>query len=178
MIVDKAVTSVSGLPSANQPSIRTPAMSHFLVTAGTLRERSSLESAELQLGHRLWGCCTALIQQNLSQYLAPHSCGLVYVLKVGICVEFRILSAVLPLQQMDEFLRDDLRTEARFGFIRVSVTRRWASSSQDSHALLQDVLHIPDQAELTRRLGLGMHRLTDGEYQAIVERLGAGIPTS
>jgi hypothetical protein len=147
-------------------------MSHFLFIAGTLRERSSPDSAELQLGHGLWGCCTALIRQNLSQYLAPHSCGLVYVLKVGICAEFRILSPVLPLQQMDEFLRDDLRTEARFGFIQIAVTRRWVSSTQDSHALLQEVLQIPEQAELTRRLGLGMHRLTDGEYLAIVERLG------
>ena len=151
-------------------------MSHFLFTAATLRERSSPESAELQLGHGLWGCCTQLIQQNLSQYLAPHSCGLVYVLKVGICVEFRILSALLPLQQMDEFLRDDLKTEARFGFVRVAVTRRWVSSPQESHTLLQEALQIPDQAELTRRLSLGMHRLTDGEYQAIVKRLGAGAP--
>jgi hypothetical protein len=150
-------------------------MSHFIFTAGTLRERSSQESAELQLSHGLWGCCTALIQQNLSQYLAPHSCGLVYVLKVGLCIEFRILSAVVPLQQMDEFLRDDLRTEARFGFIRVSVTRRWTSSSQESHTLLQEILAIPDQAELTRRLRLGMHRLTDSEYQAIVDRLGPGM---
>ncbi|MBI3356024.1 MAG: hypothetical protein HY038_04505 [Nitrospirae bacterium] len=152
-------------------------MSHFLFTAATLRERSSPESAELQLGHGLWGCCTPLIQQNLSQYLTPHSCGLVYVLKVGICVEFRILTAVLPLQQMDEFLHDDLKMEARFGFVRVAVTRRWVSSPQESHVLLQEVLQIPDQAELTRRLSLGMHRLTDGEYQAIVERLGAGVPT-
>jgi hypothetical protein len=37
-------------------------------------------------------------------------------------------------------------------------------------------LQIPDQAELTRRLSLGMHRLTEAEYQAIVQRLGAGIP--
>jgi hypothetical protein len=153
-------------------------MSHFLFTAGTLRERSSPESAELQLSHGLWGCCTALIQQNLSQYLAPHSCGLAYVLKVGICAEFRIRSAVLSLQEMDEFLRDELRTEARFGFVRVAVTRRWVSSSQESHALLQEILQIPEQAELTRRLSLGMHRLTDEEYQAIVERLGAGIPIS
>jgi hypothetical protein len=30
------------------------------------------------------------------------------------------------------------------------------------------VLNIPDQAELSRRLSLGMHRLTPGEYEAIV----------
>lgn len=151
-------------------------MSHFLFTAATLRERSSLESAELQLRHGLWGCCTALIQQNLVKYLAPNSCGLVYVLKAGICAEFRIVSPVLRLQDMDEFLREDLRTEARFGFIRVAPTRRWTSSPQASHALLQEVLQIADPAELTRRLGLGMHRLTDSEYQTIVERLGAGTP--
>lgn len=149
-------------------------MSHFLFTAATLRERSSLDSAELQLRHGLWGCCTALIQQNLAKYLAAHSCGLVYVLKIGICAEFRIHAPVLRLQDMDEFLREDLRTEARFGFVRVTPTRRWTSGPQESHALLQEVLQIAEQAELTRRLGLGMHRLTDGEYQAIVERLGSG----
>jgi hypothetical protein len=36
-------------------------------------------------------------------------------------------------------------------------------------------LQIPEQAELTRRLSLGMHRLTDSEYQTIVERLGDGV---
>lgn len=151
-------------------------MSHFLFTAATLRERSSLESAELQLSHGLWGCCTALIQQNLTKFLLPDSRGLVYVLKVGLCAEFRIVSSVLPLQDMDDLLREDLRTEARFGFVRVEPTRRWQCSPQDSHALLQAVLHIQDQAELTRRLALGMHRLSDEECQAIVERLGAGLP--
>lgn len=151
-------------------------MSHFLFTAATLRERSSLDSAELQLRHGLWGCCTALIQQNLAKYLAPDSRGLIYVLKAGLCGEFRIHSPVLRLQDMDEFLREDLRTEARFGFVRVTPTRRWTGTPQDSHALLQEVLEIPEQAELTRRLGLGMHRLTEAEYQAIVERLGPGTP--
>jgi hypothetical protein len=151
-------------------------MSHFLFAAATLRERSSLESARLQLRHGLWGCCTALIRDNLSTFLTPQSRGLVYVLKVGMCAEFSILSSVLSLQDMDELLRDDLRTEARFGFIRVAATRRWASSPQESHALLQEVLRISDQAELSRRLSLGMHRLTDGEYEAIVGRLGPGEP--
>lgn len=151
-------------------------MSHFLFTAGTLRERSSLDSATLQLSLGLWGCCTALIRDNLAKYLSPDSCGLVYVLKVGICAEFRIVSPVCSLQEMDDLLRDDLKTEARFGFIRVAVTRRWASSPQNSHAILQEVLAISDQAELSRRLSLGMHRLTESEYQAIVGRLGAGIP--
>jgi hypothetical protein len=151
-------------------------MSHFLFTAATLREQSSLDSAELQLRHGLWGCCTALIQQNLTKYLAPHSCGLVYVLKAGICAEFRIDSPLLRLQDMDEFLREDLRTEARFGFVRVVPIQRWTSSPQESHALLQDVLQVTEAAELTRRLGLGMHRLTDAEFQAVVERLGPGTP--
>jgi len=151
-------------------------MNHFLFTAGTLRERSSLDSAALQLSHGLWGCCTTLIRDNLSKYLSGESRGLVYVLKSGICAEFRILSPVLSVQEMDELLRDDLRTEARFGFIRVDVTRRWATSPQESHALLQEILQIPDQAELSRRLALGMHRLTNGEYEAIVARLGPGLP--
>lgn len=149
-------------------------MSHFLFTAGTLRERSSLDSATLQLGHGMWGCCTALIRDNLAAYLGPDSCGLVYVLKVGICAEFRILSSVCAFQDMDDLLQDELRTEARFGFLRVAVTRRWTMSPQDSHAMLQEVLNIPDQAELSRRLSLGMHRLTEGEYRTMVERLGAG----
>ncbi len=173
-------------PTPNETFIRLPVclrcsfltMSHFLFTAATLRERNSLESAELQLRHGLWGCCTGLIQQNLTKYLTPDSYGLVYVLKAGICAEFRILSPVLALREIDEFLRDDLRTEARFGFIRVRVMRRWSSSPQDSHALLQEVLQISDQAELSRRLSLGMHRLTDLEYQAIVGRLGPGTPVT
>jgi hypothetical protein len=153
-------------------------MSHFLFTAATLRERSSHDSAELQLRHGLWGCCTALIQHNLAKYVTPHSRGLVYVLKVGICAEFCITPPVLGLQDMDEFLKEDLRTETRFGFVRVTPTRRWTGTPHHSHALLQAVLQIQDPAELTRRLGLGMHRLTEPEYQAIVEQLGAGTPIS
>ena len=146
-------------------------MSHFLFVAGTLRERSSSESAELQLSHGLWGCCTALIRDNLTTYLTPDSHALVYVLKVGICADVRITSPVLPLQAMDEFLRDDFKTEARFGFVRVALTKQWASSTQHTHALLQKVLQIPDQAELSRRLSLGMHGLTEEEYRAIGEGL-------
>jgi len=40
--------------------------------------------------------------------------------------------------------------------------------------LLQRVLGIEEQAELSRRLSLGMHRLTDEEYRSIREGLGAG----
>lgn len=150
-------------------------MSHFLFIAGALRERSSEESAELQLSHGLWGLCTSLIRTNLEAYLQPQSLGLVYVLKVGLCAEFQIRSSVLPFRDLDDLLKDDLKTEARFGFVRVYVTRRWASSPQQSQAMLQSVLQIPDQAELTRRLALGMHRLTEAEYEAIVR--GIGEPT-
>jgi hypothetical protein len=54
-------------------------MSHFLFVAGALRERTSEESAELQLGHGLWGLCTELIRRNLQTYLDAESRGLVYV---------------------------------------------------------------------------------------------------
>ncbi len=150
-------------------------MSHFLFIAGALRERSSEESAELQLSHGLWGLCTSLIRTNLEAYLQPQSLGLLYVLKVGLCAEFQVRSSVLPFRDLDDLLKDDLKTEARFGFVRVHVTRRWASSPQQSQAMLQSVLQIPDQAELTRRLALGMHRLTEAEYEAIVQ--GIGEPT-
>src|SRR5215831_15027358 len=147
-------------------------MSHFLFIAGALRERSSEESAELQLSHGIWGLCTSLIRTNLEAYLQPQSLGLVYVLKVGLCAEFQIRSSVLPFRDLDDLLKDDLKTEARFGFVRVHVTRRWASSPQESQAMLL----IPDQAELTRRLALGMHRLTEAEYESIVR--GFGEPTT
>jgi hypothetical protein len=150
-------------------------MSHFLFIAGALRERSSEESAEIQLTHGLWGLCTSLIRTNLQTYLQPQSRGLVYVLKAGLCAEFQIGSSVLPFSDLDELLKDDLKTEARFGFVRVVVTRRWASTPQKSQALLQSVLQIPDQAELTRRLGLGMHRLTEQEYEAIVRGIDQSL---
>jgi hypothetical protein len=150
-------------------------VSHFLFIAGALRERSSEESAELQLTHGLWGLCTSLIRTNLETYLQPQSRGLVYVLKAGLSAEFQIRSSVLPFHDLDEFLKDDLKTEARFGFVRVVIVRRWASSPQKSQTLLQSVLQIPDPAELTRRLGLGMHRLAEPEYEAIVR--GIGEPT-
>lgn len=147
-------------------------MSHFIFVAGALRERSSSESAELQLAQNLWGLCTALIHDNLQKYLTSHSCGLVYVLKVGLCAHFKIVSGVLPFQQLDELLKDELRTEARHGFVRVDLLRRWESSPAESHTLLQEVLSVKDQAELTRRLSLGMHRLTEEEYQTMLAKLG------
>jgi len=143
-------------------------MSHFLFVAGALRERTSEESAELQLGHGLWGLCTALIRTNLQTYLDEQSRGLVYVLKVGLCAEFQIVPPVLDFAALDAFLRDELRTEARFGFVRIEGVRRLACPSAASQALLLNVLQISDQAELTRRLTLGMHRLTQAEYDAIM----------
>jgi hypothetical protein len=143
-------------------------MSHFLFVAGALRERTSEESAELQLGHGLWGLCTELIRTNLQTYLDAESRGLVYVLKVGIYAEFQMVPPALDFPALDAFLRDDLRTEARFGFVRIKGVRRIAYSSAASQALLLNVLQIADQAELARRLRLGMHRLTQSEYDAIV----------
>ena len=143
-------------------------MSHFLFVAGALRERTSEESAELQLGHGLWGLCSELIRTNLQTYLDAESRGLVYVLKVGICAEFQLVPPALDFLALDAFLRDDLRTEARFGFVRIKGIRRIAYSSAASQALLLNVLQIADQAELARRLRLGMHRLTQAEYDAIL----------
>lgn len=142
-------------------------MSHFLFTAAAWRERTSEESAELQLSHRLWGLCTSLIRTNLQTYLTPQSRGLVYVLKIGLCAEFTIVSPPQDFSFLDEFLKDELRSEARYGFVRIDTIRRWAWSSHGSQMLLLRVLNIPDQAELTRRLALGMHRLTQEEYDLI-----------
>ncbi|MDH4188042.1 MAG: hypothetical protein OEV08_13705 [Nitrospira sp.] len=144
-------------------------MSHFLFVAGALRERTSEESAELQLGHGLWGLCSGLIRTNLQTYLDEQSRGLVYVLKVGLCAEFKILPPVKDFSSLDAFLRDELRTEARFGFVRIEGVRPLACSSAASQTLLLKVLKIPDPAELSRRLTLGMHRLTQAEYEAIMQ---------
>ena len=146
-------------------------MSHFLFIVPALRERTSEESADLQLSHGLWGLCTALIRSNLQTYLTPQSHGLVYVLKVGLCAEFMIVPPVQDFTALDDFLKDELRTEARHGFVRIDGITRWTWSAHASQALLLRVLNIPDQAELNRRLSLGMHRLTPGEYEAIVRGL-------
>lgn len=146
-------------------------MSHFLFVAGALRERSSLDSAELQLSHQVWGLRSALIRDNLQQYLTDQSFGLVYALKVGLCAQFRIVSQVLPLESLDELTHDELRSEARYGFVRIDAIARWESGTEQSLVLLQTTLGIADREELTRRLNLGMHRLTDEEYEAISKRL-------
>ncbi len=141
-------------------------MSHFLFIVPALRERTSEESAELQLSQGLWGLCTALIRSNLQTYLTPESRGLVYVLKVGLCAEFVLVPPIKDFSALDDFLKDELRTEARHGFVRIDAIRRWTWSAHASQALVMRVLKIQDQ-ELTRRFALGMHRLTIDEYEAI-----------
>lgn len=147
-------------------------MSHFLFIAGALRERNSQASAEIQLSHEVWGLRTALIRDNLRTYLTADSCGLVYVLKLGICAGFSIVSEVLPPERLDEFVREELREETRYGFVRVQRTSQWTSTPESSQALLHRILEVPDQGELTRRLNLGMHRLTQEQYEALVKALG------
>ena len=141
-------------------------MSHFLFIVPALRERTSEESAELQLSQGLWGLCTALIRSNLQTYLTPESRGLVYVLKVGLCAEFVLVPPIKDFSALDDFLKDELRTEARHGFVRIDAIRRWTWSAHASQALVMEVLKIQDQ-ELVRRFALGMHRLTIDEYEAI-----------
>lgn len=144
--------------------------SHFLFVAGALRERSSRDSAELQLSRQIWGLRSALIGENMQRYLSGESCGLVYVLKEGLCAHFSIASGVRPLDQLDAFVRDELRTEARYGYVAITHVCRWPSpSSEQSLALLRWVLEVPDAAELTRRLNLGMHRLTQEQYDALLK---------
>ena len=146
-------------------------MSHFLFITGALRERSSRESAELQLAHELWGLRSMLIRDNLRAYLTDRSSGLVYVLKEGICAGFKIASGVLVPGDLSEFVRDELRAETAYGFVKTTEIRTWPSSPEESLALLRTVLEVPDQAELTRRLNLGMHRLTQAQYDAIFSAL-------
>jgi hypothetical protein len=170
-----AMLSFAGGSNPRQPFCTlTLPMSHFLFIAGALRERSSQDSAELQLTGGIWGLCTALIRDNLQKFLKPESHGLVYVLKEGIRAEFAITSPVQPFQDLDEFLKDEVRTEARYGFVRITPVRRWQGHAPDSQSLLQRVLGIAEQTELTRRLSLGMHRLTDEEYRALLAGLGPG----
>lgn len=147
-------------------------MSHFLFIAGALRERSSQASADVQLSHELWGLRSSLMRDNLRTYLRDDSCGLVYVLKQGLCAGFAIRSAVLSPEALDAFVRDELREETRYGFVRLQVTQNWHSTPEASLALLHLVLDVPDQAELSRRLALGMHRLTQEQYEAVLKALG------
>lgn len=150
-------------------------MSDFLFIVPALRERTSEASADLQLSHGLWGLCTALIRSNLQTYLTPQSRGLVYVLKVGLCAEFNIVPPVQDFSVLDEFLKDELQTEARHGFVRIDGIKRWTWSAHASQALLLRTLSIQDQTELTRRLALGMHRLTPEQYEAILTGIREGL---
>jgi hypothetical protein len=152
-----------------------PFVSDFLFIVPALRERTSEESADLQLSHGVWGLCTALIRTNLQTYLTSQSRGLVYVLKVGLCAEFTIAPPVQNFSDLDELLKDELRAEARHGFIRIDGIKRWTWSAQASQALLLHVLNVPDQTELTRRLALGMHRLTQEEFEAIQAGIRDGL---
>jgi len=148
--------------------------SHFLFVAGALRERTSRDSAELQLSHQIWGLRSALIGENVQRYLSAESRGLVYVLKEGLYAHFSISSGVQPLDRLDALVRDELRTEARFGFVAVTNVRRFQSSSEHSLAGLKRILEVPDQGELTRRLNLGMHRLTREQYDALLKAVEEG----
>ena len=76
---------------------------------------------------------------------------------------------VLEFSALDAFLRDELRTEARFGFVRIDGVRRFTCPPPASQSLLLNVLQISDHAELARRLRLGMHRLTQVEYDGIMQ---------
>jgi hypothetical protein len=152
-----------------------PVVSDFLFIVPALRERTSEASADLQLSHGLWGLCTALIRSNLQAYLTPESRGLVYVLKIGLCAEFNIVPPIRDYSALDEFLKDELRTEARHGFIRIDGITRWTWSAHASQSLLLRVLKIPDQAELTRRFALGMHGLTAEECEAILTGIREGL---
>jgi hypothetical protein len=150
-------------------------VSDFLFIVPALRERTSEASADLQLSHGVWGLCTALIRSNLHTYLTAQSRGLVYVLKVGLCAGFTILPPIQEFAILDEFLKDELRTEARHGFVRIDGITRWTWSVHASQALLLRVLNIADQAELSRRLALGMHRLAADEYEAILRGVHEGL---
>jgi hypothetical protein len=55
--------------------------------------------------------------------------------------------------------------------VAIARLRRWQSSSEQSLAVLRRVLDVPDHAELTRRLNLGMHRLTHEQHGAILDAL-------
>lgn len=150
-------------------------ISHFVFVAGALRERSSRESADLQLSHQLWGLRSALICDNVRRYLTAESCGFLYVLKEGLCAHFAISSGVVPFDQLDALVRDELRAEARYGYVAITNLRRWQSSPEQSLAILRRVLDVPDHSELTRRLTLGMHRLSHEQHAALLKALEEAV---
>ena len=151
-----------------------PGPRHFLFVGGPTKGRSASESLRVQLGHGLWGLRTSLIKDNLERFLSNHAHGLVYVVKEGLRVEFEITSGVCGFGDLDDLLRDEVRGEAWYGFVRVRPLRLWDSSSHGSLALLARVLDVPDRGELMRRLNLGMHGLTESQFEAILQGAGSG----
>lgn len=147
---------------------------HFLFVAGPTKGRTAAESLQVQLGHGIWGLRTPLIKENLQRYLSKQARGLVYVVKEGLRVEFEITSAVCPFGELDDLLRDEVRAEAWYGFVRMRPLKLWDSSPQKSVELLMRALQIPDRTELTRRLNLGMHGLTQAQLADILAGLGRG----
>ncbi len=147
---------------------------HFLFVAGPTTGRSAAESVQVQLEHGIWGLRTALIKENLRHLLPKQAHGLVYVVKEGLRVEFEITSEVRAFGDLDDLLRDEVRAEAWYGFVRMRPIRLWDSSAHESLTLLTRVLGVPDRAELTRRLNLGMHGLTEAQFEGILEGVGSG----
>jgi hypothetical protein len=125
----------------------------------------------VQLAAGIWGLQTTLIRDNVGRLRTPGSEGLVYVLKWGLYARFRIASEVLPFSALDDLLRDEVRAEARVGFLRIQATARYAADVEGSVALLQRVLDVPDRTELTRRLNLGMHAMTGEQFTDLVTTL-------
>ncbi len=153
-----------------------PGPRHFLFVAGPTKGRTAAESLEVQLGHGIWGLRTPLIKDNLQRYLSKPARGVVYVVKEGLRVEFEITSEVCAFGDLDDLLRDEVRAEAWYGFVRIRPLRLWDSSPHESVAVLAHVLAVPDRAELTRRLNLGMHGLTEAQLADILEGVGPGRP--
>lgn len=151
-----------------------PGPRHFLFVAGPTKGRTAAESLEVQLGHGIWGLRTPLIKDNLQRYLSKPARGVVYVVKEGLRVEFEITSEVCAFGDLDDLLRDEVRAEAWYGFVRIRPLRLWDSSPHESVAVLAHVLAVPDRAELTRRLNLGMHGLTEAQFEGILEGVGSG----
>lgn len=151
-----------------------PGPRHFLFVAGPTKGRTAAESVQVQLGHRIWGLRTPLIKENLQRFLSKPARGVVYIVKEGLRVEFEITSEVCAFGDLDDLLRDEVRAEAWYGFVRIRPLRLWDSSPHESVTLLTRVLAVTDRAELTRRLNLGMHGLTEAQYHDILEWVGPG----
>lgn len=151
-----------------------PTPRHFLFVAGPTKGRSAAESVHVQLGHGIWGLRTPLIKDNLQRFLSNQAHGLVYLVKEGLRVEFEIISEVCAFGDLDDLLRDEVRAEAWCGFVRIRPLRLWDSSPHESLALLGRVLRVPDRAELTRRLNLGMHGLTAAQFEDLLQGVGPG----